>query len=128
MQSEHEIGVFRHCFKRLDYRTDTFQYAINWQRFELTRERKKNNQTVENCYKMNASKRTLLPTTKKMHVIEFFDNRSYLFRTNGNQNAIISSVVLFFFSLHWMDFVCVRQCWMIHSMCRYSQSTHLLMR
>lgn len=30
-------------------------------------------------------------STYNMHVIEFFDNRQYLFRINNNQNAIIST-------------------------------------
>lgn len=35
-----------------------------------------------------------------MHVIEIFDNRPYWFRTNSNQNAIISPV-LFMFACVW---------------------------
>lgn len=37
---------------------------------------------------------------EKMHVIEIFDNRPYWFRTNSNQNAIISPV-LFMFACVW---------------------------
>lgn len=33
--------------------------------------------------------------TKNVHVIEFFDNRPYLFRINSNQNAIISECFFF---------------------------------